>query len=209
VPFLSLKVKSLKFVVRLFKAGRLLLTREEARRLFRVSPKTYKYTLWTKLKFCACSTRWLTQFVAFDLYWFLYSDSWKRNGTRKTALTLNKVWKSMWLINLKKTNAKIDQLTFKTDKRITFNHNKRHQSRQHSLHRLVSNYQLNAQFLYSITIYTLHYNPQHVSSCTMLIFRRTNCIITASGIVTLCKRPYSMPVESGMQSALNRHTVSL
>ena len=41
----------------------------------------------------------------------------------------------------------------------------------------------------------------------MLIFRRTNCIITASGIVTLCKRPYSVPVESGLQSALNRHTV--
>jgi len=32
----------------------------------------------------------------------------------------------------------------------------------------------------------------------MLIFRRKNCIITASGIVTLCKRPYSMPVESGL-----------
>ena len=41
----------------------------------------------------------------------------------------------------------------------------------------------------------------------MLIFRRTNCIIAASGIVTLCKRPYSMPVESGLQSTLNRHTV--
>ena len=38
----------------------------------------------------------------------------------------------------------------------------------------------------------LHYNPQHVSSSTLLIFRRTNCIITASGIVTLCKRPYSI-----------------
>ena len=36
-----------------------------------------------------------------------------------------------------------------------------------------------------------------------------NCIITASGIVTFCKRPYSMPVESGMQSALNRHSVRL
>ena len=36
----------------------------------------------------------------------------------------------------------------------------------------------------------LHYNPQHVSSSTLLIFRRTNCIITASGIVTLCKRPF-------------------
>jgi len=53
----------------------------------------------------------------------------------------------------------------------------------------------------------LHYNPQHVSSSTLLIFRRTNCIITDAGIVTLCKRQYSMPVESGLQSALNRHTV--
>ena len=55
----------------------------------------------------------------------------------------------------------------------------------------------------------LHYNPQHVPNSTLLVFRRTNYIITASGIVTLCKRPYStrMPVESGLQSALNRHTV--
>jgi len=53
----------------------------------------------------------------------------------------------------------------------------------------------------------LHYNPQHFSSSTLLIFRRTNCIITVSGIVTVCKRPYSMPVESGLQSALNRCTV--
>jgi len=59
----------------------------------------------------------------------------------------------------------------------------------------LSSYQLNAHFLYSITIYMLHQNPQHVSSSTLLIFRRTNCIITASGIVTLCKRLYSMPVE--------------
>ena len=54
----------------------------------------------------------------------------------------------------------------------------------------------------------LHYNPQHVSSSALLIFRDTNCIITASGIVTLCKRPYSTPVESGLQSALNRRTES-
>ena len=53
----------------------------------------------------------------------------------------------------------------------------------------------------------LHYNPQHVSSSTLLIFRRTNCIITASGIVTVCKRLYTMSVENGLQSALNRHTV--
>jgi hypothetical protein len=31
-----------------------------------------------------------------------------------------------------------------------------------------------------------------------------NCIVTASGIVT---RPYSAPVESGLQSALNRCNV--
>ena len=37
----------------------------------------------------------------------------------------------------------------------------------------------------------LHYNPLHVSSVNMPIFRRTNCIITASGIVSLCKGLYS------------------
>jgi len=54
----------------------------------------------------------------------------------------------------------------------------------------------------------LHYNPRHVSSSTLLIFRTTNCIITASGIVTVCKRPYSMPVESGL-TALKWCTVRL
>ena len=44
----------------------------------------------------------------------------------------------------------------------------------------------------------LHHDPQHVSSSTLLILRRTNCITTASGIVTLCKR-----------SALHLHTVRL
>ena len=70
-----------------------------------------------------------------------------------------------------------------------------------------SNYQLNAQFFYSSTIYMLHYDPQHVSSSTLLILRRTNCITTASGIVTLYKQPYIMQVESGLQSALHLHTV--
>ena len=55
----------------------------------------------------------------------------------------------------------------------------------------------------------LHYDPQHVSSRILLIFRRTNCIITPSGSGTLCKQPYSMPVESGLQSALNQHTLRL
>jgi len=55
----------------------------------------------------------------------------------------------------------------------------------------------------------LHYDPQHVSSSTLLILRRTNCITTASGIVTLHKQLYSMQVESGLQSALQLHTVRL
>ena len=50
----------------------------------------------------------------------------------------------------------------------------------------------------------LHYNPQHVSSSILLIFRRRDCIFTASGIVTLCRRPYSKPVDSRQQFALNR-----
>ena len=68
-----------------------------------------------------------------------------------------------------------------------------------------SKYQLNAQFFYSSKIYMLHYAPQHVSSSTLLILRKANCITTASGIVTLCKQPYSMQVESGLQSALHLH----
>ena len=51
----------------------------------------------------------------------------------------------------------------------------------------------------------LHFNPRRVSSITMLIFRRSNFIITASGIVTLCKQLYSTLVESGLQFVLNRH----
>ena len=57
------------------------------------------------------------------------------------------------------------------------------------------------RFFYSITICMLHYNPRHVSSINMPIFRRTICIITASGIVTLCKRLYSMPDESILLSS--------
>ena len=41
----------------------------------------------------------------------------------------------------------------------------------------------------------LHYTPQHVSSSTLLIIRRTNCITTVSGIVTL---------EIGEQSFINK-----
>jgi len=42
----------------------------------------------------------------------------------------------------------------------------------------------------------------------MPIFRRTNCIITASGIVTVCKRLYGMPDENG-QSANRRLSIPL
>jgi len=35
-----------------------------------------------------------------------------------------------------------------------------------------------------------------------------NCIITASGIVSLCKQPYSMQVESGLRSAVQLFTDS-
>ena len=55
----------------------------------------------------------------------------------------------------------------------------------------------------------LHYTPQHVTSSTLLVIRRINFITAASGIVTLCKQPYSMRVESGLQSALHPHTVRL
>ena len=47
----------------------------------------------------------------------------------------------------------------------------------------------------------LHYNPRHVSNINMPIFRRTNCIITAPGIVTLCKRLYVMPDDSRLLSS--------
>ena len=43
----------------------------------------------------------------------------------------------------------------------------------------------------------LHYCPRHVSSINIPIFKRKNCIHTASGIVSLCKRLHSTPVESG------------
>jgi len=47
----------------------------------------------------------------------------------------------------------------------------------------------------------LHYYPPHVSSINMPIFRRKNCIHTASGIVALGKRLYSTPVENKLCSA--------
>ena len=63
-------------------------------------------------------------------------------------------------------------------------------------HGLISFTNFNAQFLYSLTICMLHYNPRHVSSINMPICRRTNFIITASGIVIPCTVQYSMPDEN-------------
>ena len=48
----------------------------------------------------------------------------------------------------------------------------------------------------------LHYNPRHVSNINIPIFRRTNFIITVSGIVTLCTVQYSMPDESRLHTVL-------
>ena len=67
---------------------------------------------------------------------------------------------------------------------------------KYSFYRLISFTNFNAQFLHSITICMLHYNPRHVWSINMPIFRRTNCIITASVIITLFKRLCNMPDES-------------
>ena len=70
---------------------------------------------------------------------------------------------------------------------------------------LISFTNFNAQFLYSLTICMLHYNPRHVSSIKMPIFRKTNYIITASDIgsvngCTVCR----MTADC---SAVCRHTV--
>ena len=60
-------------------------------------------------------------------------------------------------------------------------------------------------FLYSLTICLLHYYPRHVSSINMPIFRRKNCIHTASGILVYCadvyrERRYQMLCEYNFSS---------
>ena len=55
---------------------------------------------------------------------------------------------------------------------------------------LISITNLTHKFFYSITICRLHYNPRHVSSINMPIFRRTNCIITdESRLCRVCSHP--------------------
>jgi len=52
----------------------------------------------------------------------------------------------------------------------------------------------------------LHYDLQHVSGSTLLILRRTNCITTASGIVTLeiGERSYINKMRSAVQQ-ISKH----
>ena len=69
-------------------------------------------------------------------------------------------------------------------------------------YKLISFTKFNAQFLYSLKIYMLHYNRRRVSNINMPIFRRTNCIITTSGIIVLCKWLYSVADKSRLQSSL-------
>ena len=96
---------------------------------------------------------------------------------------------------------------------------------------LVSNsgeYSNSLEVVIKLTIYPFQnnnlvhnsFNFQQYICYTILLnmFRAARCsssggpivsITTASGIVTLCKQPYSMQVESGLQSALHLHTVQL
>ena len=75
-------------------------------------------------------------------------------------------------------------------------------------YRLILFTNFNAQFLNSLTICMLHYNPRQFSSINMPVFRRTNCIITASGIVTLYSRvQYAGWEQTALQSTPIRHTV--
>jgi len=53
----------------------------------------------------------------------------------------------------------------------------------------------------------LHYDLQHLSSSTLLILRRRNYITTTSGIVTLCKQPYSPLSTCILYGCLQRVTI--
>ena len=59
-----------------------------------------------------------------------------------------------------------------------------------------ANDQLEALFCISI-----YYTPLHVSSIVVLIIRRSNCINTSSGMISLCKWLLSMPVLTGILSS--------
>jgi len=46
--------------------------------------------------------------------------------------------------------------------------------------------------------YILQQYVCYTTILNMFLLRRTNCITTASGVVNLCKQPYSKQVESGL-----------
>ena len=54
--------------------------------------------------------------------------------------------------------------------------------------------------MHNSLFYHTYYIHQHVSSNIMLILRRSNCISTASGLVTLFRRLYSTQVKKGLLS---------
>jgi len=55
--------------------------------------------------------------------------------------------------------------------------------------RLISFTNFNAQFLYYITIRMLYYNPRHISSINMPIFKRTNS--TESALIRQTVQPFT------------------
>ena len=75
-------------------------------------------------------------------------------------------------------------------------------SRQNAFRlQILGNNQLDALvhvFIYFISL--------HVSSVTALIIRRSNCINTSSGIISLCKWLLGMPVRRELHFPRDRHT---
>ena len=73
------------------------------------------------------------------------------------------------------------------------------------------NYQLHAQFLYSLTICMLHYNLRHVSSININMPSSGGQIVLSQHLVSSLSVQYStvcrMRADSAEQSALIRHTV--
>ena len=53
----------------------------------------------------------------------------------------------------------------------------------------------------------LRYYPRRVSSINMPIFKKTNCNVTESGIVTLCKRLHSLLSTGVLCNRLQRATM--
>jgi hypothetical protein len=52
----------------------------------------------------------------------------------------------------------------------------------------------------------VYYTSLHVSSITVLIIRRSNCINTSSGMTSLCAWLLGLPVRRELQFPLDRHT---